>query len=412
MIKARVLNADCLTVLRKLPDNSMHAIVTDPPYGLSNTDPKHVAETIVKWASGEREYAPTGKGFMGKEWDAFVPPPAVWDECFRVLKPGGHLLCFAGTRTMGLMDLSIRLAGFDIRDSLAWLYGSGFPKSMNVSKAIDKDAGVERPVVGTVKGAGSSNTESLGVYNPEYEQTTSATDEARAWEGWGTALKPAFEPVIVARKPFKGTVAKNVLTHGTGALNIDATRIGTESVTINTFDNGAKPFGDAVGEPYTSRQSTGRWPANVLLDESQAVELDEQTAHLHSAGSAQPGGEDRNSATSMFGIGNATSSQIRLGDSGGASRFFYVAKANKHERPDVDGVKHPTVKPLALMRWLVRLVTPTGGIVLDPFGGSGTTAEACILEGFDSLTLEADASYIPLIQSRIDRAKEQLVQPE
>ena len=178
-----------LDVLRAMPDESVHSIVTDPPYGLSNTDPRHVAETIARWGSGDREYVPSGRGFMGKEWDAFVPPVAVWDECLRVLKPGGHLLAFAGSRTADLMGLAIRLAGFEMRDSLAWIYGSGFPKSHDVGKSTG----------------------------------------AEQWEGWGTALKPAHEPIIMARKPLaEKTVARNVLAHGTGAINVDACRVATD----------------------------------------------------------------------------------------------------------------------------------------------------------------------------------------
>jgi len=391
-------HSDCLDALRNLPDNSVHAIVTDPPYGLANTDPVHVTKTLLKWSNGERDYIPGGAGFMGKAWDSFVPPVAVWDECLRVLKPGGHLLAFAGSRTHDLMGLSIRMAGFEIRDSIAWLYGSGFPKSLDVSKAIDKAAGAMRGVVGSKLGQpgyslAPSTGENLyagsfgGTGDPEKESqiTAPSTPDAVTWQGWGTALKPAHEPIVVGRKPFAGTVAANVLAHGTGGINVDGCRVQY----VNDADReqtrvpepiqhndarGVYQAGNGVGrtgsifEPATA----GRWPPNVVLDGSQADTLDDMTK-----------------------------------GQGGASRFFpvfrYGPKAPKSERPEVDGVKHPTVKPLDLMRWLVRLVTPPGGTVLDPFAGSGTTAEACVIEGFKCIVIEREAEYLPLIVQRITK---------
>lgn len=331
MSEGKVIQGDCLEVLREMEDNSVDAVVCDPPYGLSNTDPGSIADTIAKWVGGDRGHVPTGRGFMGKSWDAFVPPPAVWDECLRVLKPGGHMVVFAGSRTQDLMGLSIRLAGFEIRDSVAWLYGSGFPKSHDVGKST----GDER------------------------------------YAGHGTALKPAFEPIVLARKPLaEKTVAKNVLAHGTGAINIDACRIKGEPIEIHARTGnmtGANSMaGVSTGSTGTGEFRTdGRWPANVLLDQHAAAWVDEQSE--------------------------------------GASRFFYTAKAPKSERPNVDGVQHETVKPLAIMRWLIRLVTPPGGTVLDPFAGSGTTIEAALIEGFESVGIELEADYLPLIQHRIDR---------
>jgi hypothetical protein len=256
------------------------------------------------------------------------------------------LLAFAGTRTYDLMGISIRMAGFEIRDSIGWVYGSGFPKSLDVSKAIDKQAGAEREVIGrnpnSREQATKENTlyESGTVGKTAFE-TKASTPEAKQWQGWGTALKPALEPIVVARKPLIGTVAENVLTHGTGGLNIDASRIGTESITINTFDNGAKPFGDAVGEPYTSKQSQGRWPANLILDEYTAELLDEQSGITKGSG---PGTHcnKRDELGNCIGHNNAgrsTNGQTfhsqnaqKQPDSGGASRFFYVAKASKRDR--------------------------------------------------------------------------------
>lgn len=410
-----LLRGDCLVELARIPDESVDAVVTDPPYGLANTDPAHVVEALTRWAQGDRDFIPSGRGFMGKEWDAFVPPPAVWDECARILKPGGHLLAFAGSRTFDLMTLSIRFAGFEIRDSVAWLYGSGFPKSMDVSKAIDKAAGAEREVVGRRKGAGGMDAMNYaqGKRAVNYSEgrdgfdlTAPATDAAREWEGWGTALKPAFEPIVVARKPLIGTVAANVLEHGTGALNIDATRIGTEkrhnasSGNASVIDLGTSWNATETG----GRDALGRWPANVALDESQAAALDAQSGHLRDGVAVK-----RNGVTSsgVTGWGKAApgTADVAKGDGqgGGASRFFYVAKAPKSERPVVDGVAHPTVKPLALMRWLLRLVTPPGGCVVDPFAGSGTTLEAAYLEGFEAIGCEMTPEYWPLVAARIER---------
>src|SRR5690625_3021592 len=404
-----VYHGDCIEVMRNMPDNSVDAIVTDPPYGLSNTTPDQVAETIVKWVSGDREYLPTGKGFMGKAWDAFVPPVAVWDEAMRVLKPGGHILAFAGTRTMDLMTLGLRLAGFEIRDSVMWLYGSGFPKSHDVGKAIDKLAGAEREVVGIQKRSASrpavADQSGGKAYrlNGDTAITAPATDAAKQWSGWGTALKPAIEPIVMARKPFKGTVAANVLEHGTGALNIDASRIGTtEDIGSRPAPTKAEGWGmGGDGKHGWTPSTSGRWPANVILDEHMAGALDEQSGVLKSGARTPTGGEQKGD---VYGLGHKTSGTNTFASSeGGASRFFYVAKAPKRERPEVNGVKHTTVKPLTLMRYLVRMVTPPNGIVLDPFAGSGTTIEAALLEGFQSIGIELTDEYLPLIQQRIQR---------
>ena len=360
---AHVLNADCLAALRDMPDASVDAVVTDPPYGLSNTTPAQVADTITRWVTGDREYLPSKVGFMGHEWDGFVPPVAVWDECLRVLKPGGHLLAFAGSRTQDLMGLAVRLAGFEIRDSIAWLHAQGFPKAKS-------------------------------------------------------QLKPAHEPIILARKPPKGSIAANVLEHGTGALNIDATRIGmsdADRAVVDSRSGGRTGPADgsflgAIGQRDGLFKSAPgvRWPANVVLDESQAAELDRQSGNVKSGGNSK-----RHKRTSPNWGGYSGGSGIVSGaecppSEGGASRFFYVAKAPKSERPVVDGVAHSTVKPLALMRWLVRMVTPPGGVVLDPFAGSGTTLEAAMLEGFNVTGIEREADYLPLIQARIDRATAEL----
>jgi hypothetical protein len=391
-----VYAGDCIETMRAMPEASVDAIVTDPPYGL---------------------------GFMGKEWDALPPGDDFAEQAFRVLKPGGHILAFGGTRTWHRLAVAIEDAGFEIRDSIAWLYGSGFPKSLDVSKAIDKAAGATREVMGRTKtpfkvdAAASRGTSLQGSVNGDFskqtdedgyrytEHTAPATDAARQWQGWGTALKPAFEPIVVGRKPLIGTVAANVLAHGTGALNIDASRIGHDAKSAawvekwsgHEVTQGAL-YGGGVGTQMGG-SAAGRFPANVILDESQAAALDEQSGTSRSTK-----GKPRGSAAPGEGWG-MTATGAEYDDTGGASRFFYCPKAPKSERPVVDGVAHPTVKPLALMRYLIRLVTPPGGVVLDPFLGSGTTMEAAILEGFRVTGVELTPDYLPLILARIARAE-------
>lgn len=406
-----LLRGDCLVELARIPDGSVDAVVTDPPYGLE---------------------------FMGKAWDKYTPLDfelwcAKWAaECLRILKPGGHMLAFGGSRTWHRLAAGIEDAGFEIRDSIAWIYGSGFPKSMDVSKAIEAkiltggsgpsnlrrvamgDEYVPHPSAGT-HGYGSDGifTGAVGKARSIEERDPAkakplTTDAAREWEGWGTALKPAFEPVVVARKPLgEKTVAANVLAHGTGALNIDATRIGTdERHNASSGNASVVGLGTSWNATETSgRPAVGRWPANVALDESQAAALDEQAPKTGAAAKASgPTLRGRHDTAVAYGARNGLEGEPAFhGDSGGASRFFYVAKAPKSERPVVDGTAHPTVKPLALMRWLCRLVTPPGGVVVDPFAGSGTTLEAAYLEGFEAIGVEMTPEYWPLIAARIER---------
>ena len=498
-----LLHGEALEVLKSIEDNSIDAVVTDPPYGLSNTKPEQVEDVLKEWVTGDDTVVPEGKGFMGKEWDGFVPPPAVWKECMRVLKPGGHMAVFAGARTQDLMGLSIRLAGFEIRDTLGWIYGSGFPKSMDVSKAIDKGQGLSRsrayeftewmrstgitareineatdtdmgshyltdksqPAIAKpdqfdklrpllpevperierlvaertgIEWTDYVKREVTGMYekpSPASEWSANYTDskrtvskerrdipsttEAKQWSGWGTALKPAIEPIILARKPLDGTVANNVLAHGVGGLNIDATRVGTDVRINQSAGNkagGASLNMSAVGMPENvpGREATGRFPANVLLDEHAAKEMDEQSGVSVSKAGGRSG--------THFSAGNEgvpTPDRPRGGhsDSGGASRFFpvfkYQAKAPKKERPVIereDGskIQHPTVKPVGLMEWLVTLITPPGGTVLDPFTGSGTTLEAAKAEGFNSVGIEMGEEYILLIEERFRKRRERL----
>ena len=376
-------HADCLEVIEKLPDNSVDAIVTDPPYGL---------------------------GFMGKKWDN-MPPGREWAEaCLRVLKPGGHMLAFGGARTWHRLAVAIEDAGFEIRDTIAWVYGEGFPKSMDVSKAIDKHLGVERVVTreGRREYAEGEITWDKRVSIERERRDTPATEEAAQWKGWGTNLKPAFEPVILTRKPFTGTVAENVLEHGVGALNIDATRIPGQWTTWQVQQGKDLPPGTSSEHTVGwnngfvgSQHPNGRHPANLIFDEYAASKLDEQSGHLKS-GALKPY-KYRHRDASSYRFEFTTVDGEYEANEGGASRFFYCAKARKSERPVVNGVGHPTVKPLALMEHLVQLITPPGGVLLDPFAGSGTTLEAATRLGFKSIGVELDEAYLPLIEHRLKR---------
>lgn len=384
----RLWHGNSLDVLPTFDDESYDSIVTDPPYEL---------------------------GFMGKGWDSsgIAYDVDLWRECLRVLKPGGHLLAFGGSRTWHRLTVAIEDAGFEIRDSIMWLYGQGFPKSMDVSKAIDKSLGAERSVTREATRSLDSGTtvpfdQRISIERERRDEP--ATDAAREWEGWGTALKPAFEPIVVARKPLIGTVAANVLKHGTGALNIDATRMPGQWTTWQVQQ--AKPLApntparDSVGwgNGYVGEQHPGgRHPANVALDESQAAVLDSQSGTLKS-GALKPH-RNRHTEASSYRLGFDTHTYESPANEGGASRFFptfrYEAKAPGNERPVVDGAGHATVKPLELMRWLVRLVTRRGGRIFDPFAGSGTTGEAALLEGMDVDLIELEASHLPFILARV-----------
>jgi site-specific DNA-methyltransferase (adenine-specific) len=386
-----------LDILPTLPDNSVDSIVTDPPYEL---------------------------GFMGKQWDSsgIAYSVELWTECLRVLKPGGHLLAFSGSRTYHRMVVAIEDSGFEIRDMVSWISNKTFPKSLDISKAIDKAARVNRKVLGIdkIRGNGPSMFGRTDPNNPEYDGSTvgvgttyitePATEEAKIWHGWGTGLKPTVEPIVMARKPIIGTVAQNVITYGTGGINIDVSRISTD----DRFGGGAKgSSGFAANyesEGWTAGNDLGRWPANVIFDETAAVILDKQA--------------------------NAN-----------VSRFFYVPKATKSDRNDgldqVEGKElgakgnglartcaicgasilkpcecenrtfvnptrknfHPTVKPTDLMRYLIKLVTPPGGTVLDPFTGSGSTGKAAILEGFRFIGCELTKDYVPIIEGRLKHAE-------
>ena len=403
-------HGDCLEVLSTMPDNSVDSIVTDPPYGLS---------------------------FMGKKWDYDVPSEDIWRECLRVLKPGGHLLAFAGTRTQHRMAVRIEDAGFEIRDMIAWVYGSGFPKSLDVSKAIDKAAGAEREVLGSRSGGAEKLMEdrpwnSADGYDKTVSITAPATDAACQWQGWGTALKPALEPITVARKPLgEKTVAANVLAHGTGGINVDGCRV-EGIVTTNPLVRNVGGFQSNglanQSNPPASNISQGRWPANLIHDGSdEVVGLFPQTGASKST--PRNNGEFKSVAKGRD-LPHVTHGHDDNG--GSAARFFYCAKASKKDRDEgcegfqakskrgpmtdsnwsgnerFDGAPlptarnhHPTVKPTALMRYFCKLVTPPKGIVLDPFMGSGSTGKAAMLEGFQFIGIERDADYLEIAKSRI-----------
>lgn len=417
-----VNHTDCLVYLKTVADNTFDSVVTDPPYGL---------------------------GFMGKNWDKALPDKEIWKECLRVLKPGGHMVVFGAPRIYHRLTCQIEDAGFEVRDCLMWLFGSGFPKSLNVSKAIDAAAGAEREVIGfdasrvrpnrLYEGGAIGNVGGTGKVSDRTDNgatiTAPSTAEAILWEGWGTALKPAYEPILLVRKPLEGTVASNVLKWGTGGLNIDGCRIGKRvpgslSKTTKRTAMTGPMMSDSL-ENSGHNENIGRWPANIVLDEEVGNVLDEQTGTLTSG---SPGTRRKQHATTAMAgkLGLTNQQEVGYADSGGASRFFYCAKTSKSERElgledqesktVKDGRKakadnprlrgeterkntHPTVKPISLMSWLVRLVTPQGGTVLDPFTGSGSTGCATVQEGFNFVGCELEEEYVKIARLRIEAVK-------
>jgi DNA modification methylase len=422
-------HGDCLDVLAELPDASVDSVVTDPPYGLEfmgkDWDAPWKSDGENLWATRDKSEDLSGKSsspFLAAAVNKYRAglPFQSWcqqwaTECLRVLKPGGHLLAFGGTRTWHRLACAVEDAGFEIRDSIAWLYGSGFPKSLNVSKAIDRAAGELEPEGTAFTVAGySHNPDKLLHTAPSagYVPPDPVTDDAKRWQGWGTALKPAFEPIVVGRKPLSSTVAGNVLTHGVGALNIDGCRVAHDEAVKTTSRSAPRYSGTTMnggkvgGEQSTvaSADPAGRWPSNVAIDPDTAEGIDRQSGISRSHGGGLGTGSRKPSTGVPFVPGIATTEHL---DEGGASRFFptfrYQAKAPTDERPTANGVAHPTVKPLELMRWLVRLVTPPGGLVLEPFAGSGTTAEAAIHEHMRCIAIERETDYLPLIVARLTK---------
>jgi len=497
-----VINGNNIEILKDYPDNYFDSVVTDPPDGLGKEP--NAAELMKDWIEhGYHEVS--GSGFMGKEWDAFVPQPVFWKEVFRVLKHGGHVLSFFGTRTYDWGVMSMRFAGFEVRDCIQWLYGSGFPKSHNIGKAIDKMQGNQREVKELGRAGKNSKAFNDYEYRIEKEIYSTAgqyeiTKGNSEWEGWGSALKPANEPIVLARKPLeKGlSIAENILKWGVGGINIDASRISTNGEKINIGFSG-KILDDTNGwnsnnierTPYDSTQ--GRFPANIIFTHHPECEcigtkkvksdghhswkipddggllklglkqkedegnkyaengkeevenwdchedcpiriLDEQSGTLNKQGISKTDNKSgwQNSYVGGDGV-NAVERKLYL-DTGGASRFFYVAKASKSERnkglegfeekrPDIRDAKgmgtfeqkgvakqsnfHPTVKPVKLMQYLVKMITPPNGIVLDPFCGSGTTGVACKLDGFRFVGMEQDPEYSKIAESRINNYVEE-----
>ncbi|MFG1226050.1 DNA methyltransferase [Xanthobacter wiegelii] len=435
-------------MLRTLPDASIHAIVTDPPYALVSIRKRFGGANAAPAQHGrDGLYARASAGFMGQKWDTGEAAFAAefWAEALRVLKPGGHVVAFGGTRTDHRLKCAIEDAGFEVRDTLlelmsldpilcdfvhslsdtqlaaflrvvdlmgfeglrAWVYGTGFPKSHDAAKGIDKALGAEREVIGrtkTHKGeSGAQVYAALGEFRQSrfVDVTAPGSPEAAEWQGWGTAVKPAWEPIILARKPLEGTVAANVLAHGTGALNIDGCRIEAGDKTpapVGRFGGSEIGPTGLRGVRDGRANDLGRFPANVLHDGSPDVlaafpETSSGTGTIKRASAAgyqgnALGRESRAAGTPM----------IAHGDSGSAARFFYSAKADADDRL---GSKHPTVKPVDLMQWLCRLVTPPGGTVLDPFAGTGTTGEAAWREGFSAVLVEREAEYQADIRRRM-----------
>lgn len=503
-----ILHGNNMDILPTIDDNTIDSIVTDPPYGLGK-EPDAIS-LLRDWVETGHHDVKSKSGFMGKEWDAFVPQPLFWKECLRVLKPGGHLLSFGGTRTYDLVTLGLRLAGFEIRDVLQWVYGSGFPKSLDISKSIDKGygklmypgsvvelkqrlielfdaSGKTRKQIDAECGFRASNYLTLpangkrfdpwvnilpseekwkiiksviGVTNTDeldtgvreldksfrsaqrdvlyvktklesfkykgnnvyitggyldmvdIEITKPSTNESMQWSGWGTALKPAYEPIIMARKPLDGTVAENVLKWGVGGLNIDGCRIATDDVVTNHLRSSESAiskgkYGDSREQetPQTDGRKIGRFPANFIHDGSDQVlecfpDAPGQLGDLknHSRSIKSPNG--------IYGVQPPRYDAIKRVESNkSAARFFYSAKTSPTDRSAgmLGGMtnNHPTVKPTALMQYLVRLVTPPGGVVLDPFMGSGSTGKACMREGVSFIGIELDSDYIEIAKSRI-----------
>lgn len=445
-----IINADCLSAMQEMPDGCVDAIVTDPPYGLGFMG---VAWDTYKTESGKSkggsrtsatfdqvggnhhptcaaDQARTRKSENEKFQASMIP---IFAEALRVAKPGAHMLCFGGTRTFHRLACSLEDAGWEIRDTIMWVYGSGFPKSMDVGKAIDKALGAKREqvripasevrnpkVINSGHGIDGGDRpwmkKALEVGYHEKDGDVPVTDQAKEWDGWGTCLKPAWEPIIVARKPLDGTVAHNVMTYGTGAINIDGCRVptndklgggmragGADGVWDRPFMHDEQAQADFVERKKANvakSESLGRFPANLVHDGSQEVlELFPEVAKSTKCRQART--PKKTDVYGLYSMEKKDSPMVGYEDGGTAARFFYCAKASRKDRGE--GNDHPTVKPNALMRWLVRLVCPQGGMVLDPFMGSGSTGVACIQEGMQFVGIDMEKHYCEIANARISK---------
>jgi DNA modification methylase len=425
-------SGDCLDVLARFDECSIDSCVTDPPYHLTSIVKRFGGEDAAPAkayktgaygggfdAAGKgtgAAFARMSRGFMGRKWDGgdVAFRPETWSAVYRVLKPGGYLLAFGGTRTYHRMACAIEDAGFDVRDMVSWVYGTGFPKSHDVSKGIDRAAGAEREVVGLKQygegqtyGGGIAAGRSAGIQGlsvprgPDLE-TIPATDAAREWAGYGTALKPALEPICMARKPLsEPTVAANVLRWGTGAINVEVCRVGTTKdvpASVSRADGVVfKSLRRQDGTEGGFNPNLGRWPANVLHDGSDEVLAAFPESIARPVSDDKIGVSGSGESRGMFGMGSTVQSGYRDTETS-AARFFYSAKADSDDRL---GSRHPTVKPVDLMQYLIRLVTPKNGVCLDPFAGTGTTGEAALREGMRAVLIEAEPEYQADIRRRM-----------
>jgi site-specific DNA-methyltransferase (adenine-specific) len=453
---------DCLEVLKTIPDNSIDAVITDPPYGigfmnkewdnpekLRQQQERDLERSKIRNENGTApvtaSFSPfPGQGYKGrKEGLWFQQWCQLWaEECLRILKPGGHILSFSAPRTYHRMASAFEDAGFEIRDQLMWVFGSGFPKSHNIGKAIDKIEGNEREIVGRkiqrVDGT-TRNLQPNGGFMKENVKTKPSdgyidiekpgSENSEKWEGWGTALKPAHEPIVMARKPLsEKSIAENVLKHGTGGINIDGSRIEMKQGdkmdirryneyhdTFSSYEEGESPKGKEyiVNEPHEG----GRFPANIIFDEEAGQLLDEQSGERGNGWKKNYGKEDYNglqysSSTQQCIFGGGYNGKNTYSDKGGASRFFYCPKAAKKDRGE--GIElinnHPTVKPTDLMRYLINLITPPNGTILDPFMGSGSTGKAAVRCGLNFIGIEKEQEYMDIASARIEHEKNKPIQ--
>ena len=441
MPKYQLLHGNCFEELKNMPDNSITTIITDPPYGLGEI--KDIGGLLGEWIDKgvHSDSKTSGKGFLSKEWDKSVPPPIIWKEIYRVLKPGGTALVFAGTRTFDLMALSMKLAGFKHKDTIIYLYGSGFPKARDIAKSIDGKLGVTPTIVSevTTKSGGMARVNKANVeqghrpsnYNEHgniYQVTTATSDEAKKWQGYKShCLKPAYEPILMMMKPNEGSYADSALKHGVAGLNMGECRVEYQdeadkaSATPQgkcTAKSGAlagKIQHDGGRSEFERPEQRGRFPANIILDDSEEVqnEFDKYGTTSSGAMKRQVEGYDSKNHTGF--IKGVSNPQNQHGDAGSVSRFFYSAKASQADRTCNGKVenKHPTVKNRELMRYLVRLTkTPSGGSVLDPFMGSGSTIVACVLEGVSAIGVELEQESYVTAEQRVKVTLEEVKNPD